>query len=112
MIVSAQQLVRVAKRLTRASGYMELGMTQRALAELDAAGHLGPLQAAADLLRGQVLRLENRDADAAEWMDRAAEKFADPENLAALLALSRCLSKAGDADRATETLARARGVHA
>jgi tetratricopeptide (TPR) repeat protein len=110
MTLEAKQFIRVAKHLISATGYLELGMTRHALAQLDNLGELGPFEAATDMLRGEVFRVQGRYDAAAGMLESAAQKFAAPHDRSAWLALSLCYREAGDLDRAIQTLAHARGV--
>ena len=101
---------RVAKRVRAAVGYLELGMSEQALACLENLGELGPFEAEVELLRGQAFRLQHRYEDAAVALKAAATKFPAPQDKSAWLALSICYHQAGDADQALQMLARARGA--
>jgi len=105
-----RQMIRVAKRLRQATGYLELGMTQHALDSLEGLGDLGPFEGPADLLRGEALRIQCRFEDAAKSLRRAAKSFPAPHDKTAWLALSHCYRQVGDTDRAVQSLARARGA--
>ena len=110
MSFSDFQYVRIGRRLAQASGYLELGMAQHALDRLEGLGELGPLEAEVELLRGEALRIQQRYEDAASSFENAAQKAPSPQNRAAWLAVSLCYRKAGDTDRAIQSLAHARGV--
>lgn len=110
MSFDGRQLVRVAKRLLQASGYLELGMRQHALDRLDGLGDLGPFEAAVELLRAEALRGQHRYQDAATSFKNAARKFPSPQNKPVWLASSLCYRQAGDILRAIQSLARARGA--
>ena len=98
---------RIAKRVTAAVGYLELGMSEQVLASLENLGDLGPFEAEVELLRGQAFRLQHRFEDAAMALKTAATKFPAPQDKSAWLALSICYHQAGDADQALQMLARA-----
>jgi tetratricopeptide (TPR) repeat protein len=104
------QMVRVAKRMQQAAGYLELGMAQHALDRLDQAGEFGPFEAEIDLLRGQALGMQHRFRDAAVSIQSALLKFPAPHDKRAWLALSHCYKAAGDTQRALQSLAQARGA--
>ncbi|MCS7305479.1 MAG: hypothetical protein NZ602_10290 [Thermoguttaceae bacterium] len=93
-ILDLEQLVRAAKRISHAAGYLELGMIPQALAQLEGVKDFGPFDAAADLIRGEAFRSQQRHEDAAKWFRQAAQKFANPLNQLALIALSQCLRAA------------------
>ena len=106
-----RHMIRIAKRLAAATGYLELGMTQHALDTLEGLSDLGPFEGPVELLRGEALRIQHRYADAEKSLKIAARKFPSPEDRTAWLALSNCYRQAGDVDGAVRMLARARGAH-
>ena len=110
MRAEVAHLVRVAKRLTEASGYLELGLTARALDCLEGLEPHGPFEAGVALIRGEALRLEHRYADAAAALKVAAAKVPAPHDKSAWLALSLCFGQAGNLKQAIQMLARARGA--
>ena len=110
MAFGIRQLVRVARRLKEATGYLELGMAQHALDRLEGLGKLGPFEAEVELLRGEALRLQHRYDDAKVALKTAARKFPAPYDRSAWLALSLCYRQVGDMNRAIQSLARARGA--
>jgi len=93
-IVDLEQLVRAAKRISHAAGYLELGLIPQALDQLDEVKDFGPFDAAADLIRGEAYRCQQRHEDAAKWFRQAARKFANPFHQMALIAVSQCLRAA------------------
>lgn len=93
-VLDLEQLVRAAKRITHAAGYLELGLIPQALNQLEGIPEFGPFEAAADLIRGEAFRCQQRHEDAAKWFRQAAHKFANPLNQVALMALSHCLRAA------------------
>ncbi len=95
MTLGMTQLVRVAKRLTAASGYLELGMPQQALDVLEHLGPPGPFDAEIEYLRGHALRLQHRYREAARKFRLAAEKLPQQDDDAAWLALSVIYNKVG-----------------
>jgi tetratricopeptide (TPR) repeat protein len=96
MAMDMAQLVRVAKRLNQASGYLELGMPQQALDSLERLGPSGPFDAEVEYLRGHALRMQHRYREAARKFRLAAEKLPPQDDDAAWLALSAIYSKVGD----------------
>jgi len=106
-----RHMIRIAKRLAAATGYLELGMTQHALDSLEGLGNLGPFEGPVELLRGESLRLQHRYDEAEKSLQIAAKKFPAPGDRTAWLALSNCYRQAGDVDGAVQMLARARGAH-
>jgi tetratricopeptide (TPR) repeat protein len=110
MSLDGANMIRIAKRLEQACGYLELGMTQQALDRLEGLGELGPFEAEVALVRGEALRMQERYADAASCLKTAARKFPPPFNRSAWFALSLCYRQAGDTRRAINSLGRARGA--
>lgn len=104
------EVVRTVKRLSEAIGYLELGMTQQALACLEGLDEPGPFTAVAEMLRGEAARRENRLDDAARSFEAAARMLPAPDNKSIWLALSNFHRQAGNTDLAIETLAHARGA--
>jgi hypothetical protein len=91
---------RVVRRLTAAEGYLELGMPQQALAELDAVDNAGALEAPLLYLRGQALKHQERYDDAIESFRMAAELIPAPYDADAWLGLSECFRERGQEDLA------------
>ena len=76
MTIDTRQLFRVARRLREATGYFELDMMQHALDCLEGLGELGPFEAEVELLRGVILRRQNRFDDARAALKSAASPCA------------------------------------
>ncbi len=110
MRVNSAEFIRSARRLREATGYLELGMAQHSLDCLEGLGDLGPFEAAADLIRGEALRLQCRYDAARESLEAAARRFPAPHDRPAWLALSRVYRQTGQMTEAIDTLARARGA--
>jgi len=104
------QLIRVSKRLTQASGYLELEMPQLALERLEDLGALGPFEAEVAVLRGEAYRRQRRYREAASSFKTAAKRLASPQDRQAYLAMSICYQQAGNLQEAVQMLARARGA--
>jgi tetratricopeptide (TPR) repeat protein len=102
MAMDMAQLVRVAKRLNQASGYLELRMPQQALDSLERLGPPGPFDAEVEYLRGHALRMQHRYREAARKFRLAAEKLPPQDDDAAWLALSAIYSTVGDGLKAIE----------
>lgn len=98
---------KVIRKLAAAEGYLELGMSARAIAEVDSAGDSGPFEAIAQLLRGEALQHQNRLEEAIPALNRAAELFPKPFNQRALLGLSVCYRARGETDLADQMVAEA-----
>lgn len=113
MTTDVFHFVRVLKRLSEATGYLELGMTQHVLECLDGLTPLGPFEADVELLRGEALRRQHRYQDAALALKAAAQSSSRSPNVedsSAWLALSLCLQQGGQVAQALQVLARARGA--
>jgi len=93
---------RVVKRLAAAEGYLELGLPEYALSELDSVQEAGPFEAISQLLRGEALQAEERFTEAIPALNRAAELVPAPFNQRALLGLSRCYRASGQEQLAVE----------
>lgn len=110
MTIDARQMIRAARRLREATGYLELGLAQRALDCLAGLEALGPLEAEAALLRGAAMQQQQRFDEASRAFEQAAHCSPPPMDKAAWLALSFCYRQCGDVDRAIQTLGNARGA--
>lgn len=110
MTFDMNQLRRIAHRLREASGYLELGLAQQALDRLDGLGELGPFEGEVSLLRGEAYGAQEKFSEAAASFKTAARLLPPPFRQPAFLALSMVYQEAGDMDRATQALARARGA--
>ncbi len=95
----------VVRRLAAAEGYLELGLPNYALAELNSVTDPGPFAPIAELFRGEALQAQEKYADAIEPLNRAAQMFPSPFNQRALLALSNCYRRDGQIQLADETAA-------
>ena len=109
-MVDGRQVIRIARRMAEATGYLELGMAQHALDRLENLGDLGPFEAEVSLLRGEAFRIQHRYEDAARSLTTAATKFPPPFNRPIWLALSRYYRQTGDTHRAIQMLGHARGA--
>jgi hypothetical protein len=103
------QLIRVSKRVTRAAGYLEIGLPQNALDCLAPIEAPGPFEAEVELLRAEAFRRQRRFQDAANSFRIAAQAFAPDRK--AYQALSDCFRQVGDVAAALKMLARARGAN-
>lgn len=110
MELGRMQVVRAVKRLSQAIGYLELGMTQQALACLEGIDDPGPFTAVAEMLRGEAARREDRLDDAARSFEAAARMMPGPDSKSIWLALSTFHRQVGNTDLAIATLAHARGA--
>lgn len=93
---------KVVKRLAAAEGYLELGLPEYALTELNRVSDAGPFEAISQLLRGEALQAEERFTEAIPALNRAAELVPAPFNQRALLNLSRCYRANGQDQLAAE----------
>ncbi|OHB68405.1 MAG: hypothetical protein A2V70_17190 [Planctomycetes bacterium RBG_13_63_9] len=85
-------------------------MTRHALACLEGIKDAGPWSAVAELLRAEAARRERRFGDAADSLEAAAQLMPPPIGKSLWLAVSMCHRRAGNVDRAIESLAHARGA--
>jgi len=111
MAIQRRQLVRIAKRLTQAAGYLELGMSQQALDSLECLGPLGPFEAEVEYLRGHALRLQHRYREAARKFRLALEKLPPQDDDAAWRALSQIYRQVGSGLKTGEMCGRTRGTN-
>jgi hypothetical protein len=107
-----KQLIRTAKRLVEATGYLELGMIQHTLDRLDSLTSRGLFQAEIKILRGEALRQQNRYASAATTLKLAARAGSSPYSKAAWLALNLHRQQFIGHDRGASPSARSRGQQA
>lgn len=108
MAYDVAKIIRTAKRLQEATGYLELGMTQHALDSLEGL-EAGPLEAEVTTLRHMAQRLQHGHHDTAVSLQETTEQ--EPTNKTEWLTLSLCYHLAGDVQHAIQALARARGAH-
>jgi len=111
MVIELAPLIRTAKRLQQATGYLELGMTQHALDCLETVEEFGPLSAEIALLRSRALYMQHRYHDAALMLATADHSASSETSKAAWLTLSLCYQMAGNVFQAVDALAQARGAH-
>ena len=86
---------KAVKRLFAAEGYLELGMPQQALRELEEIDLLAPLEASVQYLTGEALKAQERYDDAIESLQRAAQLIPAPYNKLAWMSLSECFRSNG-----------------
>ena len=113
MEMDSCQLVRVTWRIREAMGYYGLGMTDHALASLDAAerlGNLGAFKLVIDMLRAEILNRHASYQESVKVLEELAEKLPPAYRQSLWMALSMCYQEAGDEDRAIDSLAHARGA--
>lgn len=110
MTFDAKQMVRVARRVREATGYIELGMAQQTLDCLAALGPLGPFESEVARLRGAAMQRQERFEEAAAAFAEAARTAPLAKDKSAWLALSLCYREFGDVDRAVQMLGTARGA--
>lgn len=109
MTTEDRRNIRVTRRLREASGYVELGLLDQALACLQIED-AGPWEGVLSMFRGQILAAQKRYDEAAVAFEHAALLFPPPHDRVAWLTLSHCLREAGDTTRAIQVLGRARGA--
>jgi tetratricopeptide (TPR) repeat protein len=113
MELKPAQLIRITKRLNHAIGYFELGMMTQALQcldRLDELGELGPFKLAAEMMRAEVLRVQEHYEAAAVSLETAARMLPAAQGQPVWLALSMCYAQAGDTERAINSMGCARGA--
>ncbi len=105
-----QQFMRLGNRINEASGYLELGLPQRALDSLDRIDHAGPLEGPAQYLRGAALSALERYNEAVVPLQVAAQLVPAEAAKHIWLTVSECYRHAGRSDLAIQSLANARGA--
>lgn len=103
--METQEANKVVRRLAAAEGYLQLDLPRYALAELDAVTDAGPLEAIAQLFRGEALQAQSNFAEAIGPLRKAAELFPAPFNQRALMDLSHCYREQGEVDLADQAQA-------
>lgn len=88
-------ITKTLKRLAAAEGYLQLGMAQHALDELDAVEDSRSCEAPLQFLKGEALRCQKRYDEAVSSLQRAAMLFPAPFNQQAWLALAECFQATG-----------------
>lgn len=92
------QAHRIMRRLSAAEGYLQLGMADYALAEIDALDEVGPFEPPRDLLRGEALKELERYDEAIEVLQTAARTVAPPHRRMAWDSLIECFRARGESD--------------
>lgn len=101
---------KVIRRLTEATGYLELGMPTQSLATLARIPDETEFAGAVGYLRGHALwNLDQRD-EAIASLRAAAEILPDDAARQTWFVLSRCYRTTGQAGMAAQSLARARAL--
>ena len=93
--MSNEDSPRILRRLLAAEGYLELGMPQHALDELDTVEEAGPFTAPLQFMRGEALRAQERYEDAIKPLQEAAKLIPAPHNKQAWMSLSDCFRHRG-----------------
>lgn len=83
--------VRIVKRMTEASGYLDLEMPQQAIETLRCIKTPGPFEAQVEFLRGKALQQAKRFEDAAVCMAVAAKSVPNEFKKQAFAYLSECV---------------------
>ncbi len=99
------QWIRVSKRLTQASGFLELGLPEQALAVLNNLGPTGPFEAQVELLRGEAYRRQQKFQEAAVAFRAAAEKSLSTRDRQALMLMAVCFQQSSKVVEALRRLA-------
>ena len=87
---------KILKRLIAAEGYLELGMFEHALGELDAIEDRSDCAGPWLFLRGQSLQAMERYDEAIDSLNRAAQLFPFPHSKHIWQALSECCREGGN----------------
>lgn len=103
--MDAKEANKIVRRLAAAEGYLQLDLPRYALVELDAVKDAGPLEAIAQLFRGEALQAQAQFADAIGPLRKAAELFPAPFNQRALMDLSLCYREQGEVELADQAQA-------
>jgi tetratricopeptide (TPR) repeat protein len=93
--MKANQTNRIARRLTAAEGYLELGLPADALDELLKIENAGPFQAACMWMMGESLRVQGLYEEAIAPLRQAARALPSETGHQAWEALKDCLEKSG-----------------
>jgi tetratricopeptide (TPR) repeat protein len=88
------------KHLTAADGYLDLGMPDHAVAELEQVGPAGEVEPAVQYLLGQALKQQRRFREAIDCLHLAATQIPAPLNRGAWVALEECYLAEGEAELA------------
>lgn len=110
MAFDVTTIIRTAKRLQEATGYLELGMTQHCLDCLDRVDNAGPLADEVTTLRDKAHQFQHGCTSTAVLLQDAPAQKTAPKSKETWLALSLCYQLAGDMDHAVQALAHARGA--
>jgi len=86
---------RVLRQVMAADGYLELGMPQHAVRELEVLDDCGELQPAVEFLYGQAYQKQERFIEAIDHLQNAAESIPAPFNRGAWAALGECFHAEG-----------------
>jgi len=107
MAYDVTKLIRAAKRIQEATGYLELGMAQHTLQCLEGLDDAGLLKDEIAELRSSALRLQHGHSNVL-LANRGEES--EPRTKDSWLTLSLCYRLAGNVNGAVEALACARGA--
>lgn len=91
MSFERSDFVRVVKRMTEASGYLDLEMPQQAIESLNCITEPGPFKAQVEFLRGKALQRAKRFEDAAVCLAVAAKNVPSQFKKEAFAYLSECV---------------------
>ena len=91
MFFERSNFVRVVKRMTEASGYLDLEMPQQAIESLRCIQDPGPFEAQVEFLRGKALQQAKRFEDAAVCLAVAAKNVPSVFKKEAFAYLSECV---------------------
>lgn len=101
---------RIARRLEQSCGYLELGMSRQALANIDGLKTDGALEGALQYVRGQALRMQEKFGDAVAPLEAAAGLLPEAASRHVWRALAECHRANSAHDQAANALAIVRGA--
>ena len=96
-----QMTPKTVRRLLSADGYLDLGMPERAVAELEKIEDAGPLEGPRQLLHGIALKQTQNHRDAINHLERAARIMPSPIRRFAWRELVDAYRAVGSEDLAT-----------
>ncbi|MCA9062526.1 MAG: hypothetical protein KDA96_05690 [Planctomycetaceae bacterium] len=91
---------RSVRRLLSADGYLDIGMPEKAIAELEQMGEAGPLEGPRRLMMGIALKHAGRTTDAVTHLEHAARIMPAPIRQFAWRELVPCYREAGSEELA------------
>ena len=93
--MQTHQFTKTARTMTRAEGYLQLGMPEQALSELECIEEDGILEAPRQYMIGYARKLRGDFEGAIPAFERAARRMPSPHRRLAWKALSECYRECG-----------------